>query len=125
MKCLYGIKGRWFITGLMLSALALNGCGGSNGSASPAVPPATVDPGAPPVAVGSPGNAGAIVNPEIPVVPVKTGVAKTVITIQGNILGDANAALTGALLPGVTLAAGATPPPRVGPYDYSGFGSAG
>jgi manganese oxidase len=115
MKSLYGIKGRWFITGLMLSALALNGCGGSNGSASPAVPPATVDPGAPPVAVGSPGNAGAIVNPEIPVVPVKTGVAKTVITIQGNILGDANAALTGALLPGVTLAAGATPPPATVP----------
>lgn len=79
MKSLCRIKSRWLLAAALLVALSLTGCSGSNVSADPAAnpgPAATVDPGAPTVAVGSsgasPGTPAAVVNPEIPATSVTT-----------------------------------------------------
>lgn len=122
MRSLCRMKIRWWLTALMLSALALSGCSGDDVTAGLAGPLGTtgpaVDPGAPTVAVGSPGvspgSPAAVVDPETPVpvsttaTPSATGTtAKTALTVQGNVTGDAAAALTGAPLAGVAKVAAA------------------
>jgi len=79
----------WLLSAVFLAALALAGCS-SNSSGTPS---ATNDPGVPPGSVGDPGGT---------VTPGPGGtVAGVAITLQGNVVGDANAALTGAPLAGV------------------------
>jgi FtsP/CotA-like multicopper oxidase with cupredoxin domain len=108
---LFRMDGRWLLAATLLAALALSGCSGNDVSAGNSGTPASaVDPGAPNVAVGSPGTPGAVVDPDTPVppanpVPPGSTVAKA-ITVQGNVVGDAAAALTGAPLAGVAPAPG-------------------
>ncbi len=110
MKNLRLMKKRWWFTAVLLAALLVAGCNSSTGSPGLAGTTASaVDPGAPGSAVGSPGTPGATVNPEIPVAPNPgtTGpTAATALTVQGNLVGDAAAALTGAPLAGVDAAPG-------------------
>src|SRR6185369_568936 len=83
----------------------------------------TVDPGAPTVAVGSPGvspgTPGAVANPETPVPATPPAPGSTVakaIVVTGTVVGDANAALTGAPLAGVAPTPGTpTSVPLAGP----------
>src|SRR6185369_5285630 len=86
------MNGRWLLTALLLAALAQSGCSSGSGSSTDATATtdgttATVDPGAPPAAVGSPGTT--------------TPAAKAMV-VTGTVVGDANAALTGAAPVGVT-----------------------
>jgi FtsP/CotA-like multicopper oxidase with cupredoxin domain len=110
------IKNRWLLALVVLAtvALSLTGCNINKSTASaPATdvvtnPTVTVDPGAPDVPVGStgasPGTPAATVNPDAPVpavIPPGSTIAASV-SVRGNLVGDANAALTGAAPVGVT-----------------------
>ncbi len=96
-KRLYALNNRWWLMAVFLAIMLVAGC--SNKDAGVAGP--AVDPGVPASAVGSPGTPGAAVNPEIPVAPADPGpVAAVALTVQGNVVGDAAAALTGAPLAG-------------------------
>ncbi|KAF0219106.1 MAG: multicopper oxidase type [Geobacteraceae bacterium] len=118
MKSLCRMNGRWLLTALLLAALSMTGCSGNDVSAGPAgdpgAPAATADPGAPPVAVGSPGTSpgtpGALVDPETPVpastTPPPEGTVAKALVVTGTLVGDAAAALTGAPLAGVAPASG-------------------
>ena len=93
MNSLNAAKSRWWLTAAMLVALSVAGCGsgsdGNVGSVGPQGPAGTQgDQGAPGTTTGT----GALV-------------AKA-ITLQGNVVGDANAALTGAPLAGVAATPG-------------------
>jgi manganese oxidase len=128
MRNMCSMKGRWLITAALLAALSLTGCSGSDVTAALTGDPgtaATVDPGAPAVAVGSPGvspgTPGATVNPETPVPPSTTAnpgttVAKAIV-VTGTVVGDANAALTGASPAGVTPVVVPPPVPMAGPVS--------
>jgi hypothetical protein len=128
MKRLFSWNSRWFLAVLVIAAMVMSvtGCNNSKGSAPVAAdtPTATADPGAPPVAVDSPGTSpgipGGVVNPEVPV-PVPPPAAPAALTVQGNLVGDANAALTGAPL----TATGTAGPPRFDPDYRAGVGGAG
>ncbi|MGE5808154.1 MAG: hypothetical protein ACM32I_03415, partial [Nitrospirota bacterium] len=112
MKRLIAVRSRWLLTALLLVALSFAGCSnspieGPAGSQGPAGDPGTTGATG---ATGPQGVAG-------PVGPANSGttpiaaptVARTSIAVQGNLIGDAAAALTGASLPGVTPVV--TPPP--------------
>jgi len=111
MTSLSSMKSRWLLAVVLLAALSLTGCSGNDASAVPGTTGTTgpVDPGAPTAAVGgpgtSPGTPGSTINPETPV-PAPAGTVAKAILVQGNVVGDANAALTGAPLAGVAAAPG-------------------
>ncbi|GFO59579.1 hypothetical protein GMST_19040 [Geomonas silvestris] len=91
------IRVRWFVAALLLTALSLAGCSGGGVSAGSSVtPPATADPGAPSSAASDPGAPPATP----PTTTTGGSVAAKTVLVQGNVVGDAAAALTGAPLPG-------------------------
>jgi manganese oxidase len=113
MKNLWKTNGCWLLAVLLLAALSLPGCSGTDATSAltgtPTTTAGTTDPGAPPVAVGSPGDPAATVNPEAPVPAGSTpataaapgAVVRDTLLVSGTLVGDANAAFTGAPLPGV------------------------
>src|SRR5512147_1128052 len=109
MKRLSTVSSRWLLTALLLVAVSFTGCNnspieGPAGAQGPAGDPGTTGGTGPQGVAGPVGPASSGTTP----IPAPT-VARTAIAVQGNLIGDAAAALTGASLPGVTPVV--TPPP--------------
>ncbi len=114
MKSLFAMNRRWWFTALLLAVLVVTGCSGNEGAQGPAgATGATGDPGVGPQGptgtTGATGDTGSTGN---------TALSSALSLVQGNIVGDAAAGLTGAPLPGGDPVPGApTAVPLTGPVS--------